>query len=148
MSAKQHWNPCSEPPTDSVNYINENCWAIFHQISHFMKQNCLNKILEKYNNKVVVGILRESFLAMYLLLLALLSAARYRTVLYFTCYNTANSPIHTFLTIYQMVMNLLIDFFKPQKVLAPIFESPFFICSSRCFLHNHSWKSLSFSFKN
>ena len=61
--------------------------------------HCLNKILEKYNKKVLVGILRESFLAIYVLLLALLSAVRYRAVLYFTWYNRANSPIHTHLTI-------------------------------------------------
>ena len=58
---------------------------------------CPNKILEKYSNKVLVGILRESFLA--ILLLSSLSAVRYRAVLYFPCNNKANSPIHTFLTI-------------------------------------------------
>ena len=58
---------------------------------------CPNKILEKYSNKVLVGILRERFLA--ILLLSSLSAVRYRAVLYFPCNNKANSPIHTFLTI-------------------------------------------------
>ena len=60
---------------------------------------CPNKILEKYSNKVLVGLLKERFLAILLLTLASLSAVRYRAVLYFPCNNKANSPIHTFLTI-------------------------------------------------
>lgn len=34
-----------------------------------------------------------------------------------------------------------------RNLLLPIFESPFFICSSKCFLQSHSWKSLSFSWR-